>query len=163
MAATELYYNVAMSRLDTQIQQIDQLDAKVATVFAFASGILAFFAGLLPLAASPMIMNHGIKIIALVLVAVALGIYLFIAYCIYRAYHVGTWDMRPDLKELEKNYLLQDDETLQRWIADECIRSMNSNEPLITRKGNLINQALKGLIAEVAFIAITGMVIFFAK
>ena len=82
MGAPNVYYTIATNKLDTQMQSIDQLDAKVATVFTFASVILAFSAGLISLAVFPA--NHGLRIVALVF----LGVY-HLYLCLPRLLHLS--------------------------------------------------------------------------
>ncbi|MGH2514195.1 MAG: hypothetical protein ACRDHP_00920, partial [Ktedonobacterales bacterium] len=74
MAATAVYYEVTTNRLDAQMQRIDQLDTKVATAYASASGILAVFAGLLSLTTLPS--NSVVKAIVLVLLGLSFIVYL---------------------------------------------------------------------------------------
>ncbi len=117
MAATEVYYAIATSRLDAQMQQVDGLDTKVATVFTFASVVLAFFAGLLSITMLP---NHGgLRVTDVVLVGVSIAVYGILVACIFKAYRVGDWSLRPNLEDLQKNCADYDDNTMRKWVADE--------------------------------------------
>ncbi len=51
--ANEVFYDVAMQRLTEQLQRVDALDTKAATVFSFATGVVAFFGALFSLATPP--------------------------------------------------------------------------------------------------------------
>jgi hypothetical protein len=153
MPATEVYYTITTSRLDAQMQQIDQLDTKAATVFTFASVILAFFAGLLPITTLPAA-SHA-KIFDIILLFLAGIVYSMLVVCIFKAYQARDWSLRPDLTALQTHYVDYDEQNMQEWIADECLQSIQSNEPLIKQKASWLNKAFITLACEVGLIVVT--------
>ena len=161
MAAPEVYYDIATKRLDAQIQQIDQLDAKTATVFVSASGILAIFAGLLSLAALPT--NLAIKIVVLVVLGLASAIYVALLYFLYRAYKTDQWHFRPDLPALKANCANYEEQQMQQWVADECLTSLDDNTPLIIRKALFLRYALIAFPVEAALLVIAGAITLVVK
>ena len=154
MAATAVYYEVATNRLDAQMQRIDQLDTKVATAYASASGILAVFAGLLSLAGLPA--NSKVKAVVLVLLGLAFVVYIVLVGFLFDAYRVSEWSLRPELETLQRDYETHDDEVMRQWIADECIRSILTNEPYVLRKARSLYRALIALAAEALLLACAG-------
>lgn len=161
MPAIAVYYDIATSRLDAQMQRIDQLDAKVATAYASASGILAVFAGLLSLTSLPP--NTVVKAIVLALLGLSLGVYLALVLCLFVAYRVSEWSLRPDLHTLQADYEHYDDAVMREWIADECIRSIVANEPRIANKARWLYWALIALAFEALMLAGAGGVALLAR
>jgi hypothetical protein len=161
MAATGVYYSLTTSRLDAQMQQIDQLDAKAATAYTFASVILTFFAGLLTIAVFPA--NEGIRVTDFILLGLAGLGYLFLVYCIFQAYEVGQWSLRPDLVTLQKYAADHTEDEMQQWIANECLLSIQANEPRIAEKARWLHRAIIALAIESVLIASVGGVTLLAK
>lgn len=154
MSAPTVLYDVATKRLDDQMQQIDQLDAKAATLYASSSGILAIFAGLLALTTLPT--NSLVKALVLIALLLALLAYLVLLGLLYAAYRLGEWSLRPDLADLAANCADHDDDTMHIWVADECVRSIQANEPHIAHKAWYLRGAIVLLPIEAALLVIAG-------
>ncbi len=154
--ATEVYYTIATSKLSAQMQQIDQIDAKAATVLTFASVILAFFAGLLP--TGMLSANPGLRATEVALLGLSVVAYGVLVIYIVKAYRVGDWSFRPCLTDLETNCAENDEETVKVWVADECSLSYRDNKPLIAQKASWLNNAFITLACEVGLIAVTGAI-----
>jgi len=161
MVATGVYYNLVTGRLDAQIRQIDQLDAKAATAYTVASVILTFFAGLLTIAIFPG--NKGVRVTDFILLGLAGLGYLFLVYCIFQAYEVGQWSYRPDLSTLQQYSATHSEDEMQQWIANECLLSIQANEPRIAQKARWLYRALVALAIEAVLIAAIGGVTLLVK
>ena len=159
--ATDVYYDVAVSKLETQMQSIDQLDVKVATVFVSASGILAIFAGLLS-QASPST-NHGVWIALLVFSILVGSVYVALAAFLYRAYRTRDWDYGAKLTQLKDNSTIRDKDIVQYWVANACVKSFNDNTARITKKAQLLDKAFFAFGAEVLLLFIIGVTILLTK
>jgi len=161
MAAPGVFYTVATDRLNAQMQQIDQLDAKIATIYSVASVILAFFAGLLTIATLPS--NRGIRITDFVLLGLAILVYAVLAVFLLKAYRVRDWSLRPNLPTLQAHCAEYTEDGMQEWVADECVRSIEVNKPKIVQKGEWLNNALFALAAEAGLIALAGAITLLVK
>lgn len=161
MAATGVYYEVATKQLDAQMQQIDQFDAKLATMFASSSAILAIFAGLLTLTALPV--SIVIRAVVLILLGLASLVYLLLLYCLFAAYRVGVWDRRPNLEDLKTNFAQYDEPTMQEWVANECVAAYQYNEPLLDRKARFVNWSVGLFPLEALLLVIAGVVSLLVK
>lgn len=154
MPATSVYYDVASSRLDAQMQRIDQLDVKVATAYASGSAILAIFAGLMAITSLPA--NRAIRIAVLALLALSIGVYVALVVFLFLAYRVSDWSLRPDLATLKRNCASYDEDVMREWVADECILSVQENEQGIANKAYWLYLALVALAGEAALLACVG-------
>lgn len=161
MPAMNVYYEMTTKHLDTQLSQVDSLDAKVATLFAASSAILAIFAGLLSLTALPA--SPVVKTIVFIVLGVACLIYLFLLRFLYVAYQVGDWDMRPHIDDLQTNCAEYDEEQMQEWVADECAVSLKHNTPLLERKAEYVNRALLMFPIEALLLVIAGAITLAAR
>jgi len=154
MPAPATYYDIATRRLDQQMDQIDQLDAKVATLYATSSGVLAVFAGLLSLGTLPS--TPAIKGVVVVLLLLALALYLFLLVMLYLAYQLATWDRRPNLDDLQTNCAAYEEPVLQTWVADECRTAYRANAPQVVRKATFVRWALLAVPIESVALALAG-------
>ncbi len=161
MPATTVYYEVTTKQLDTQLSQVDSLDAKVATLFAASSAILAIFAGLLSLTALPS--SPTVKLIIVVILGLSCFVYILLLIFLFAAYQVGTWDMRPHVDDLQANCAEYDEEQMQEWVADECVRSLKHNAPLLDRKAAFVNRALIVFPGEALLLVIAGAITLLAR
>jgi hypothetical protein len=161
MAVIDVYYEITKARLDAQMGQIDQLDAKLATLFGFASAILGIFAGLLTVTALPS--NVVAKIIITVIVAIASLVYFWIISCLYKAYQIASWSLRPDYKKLESYTETNSEDEVKGWVADECVRSIDENEAHIKNKAWYIHCAMVALPVEAMLLVVAGLVAMVSK
>ncbi len=161
MPATNVYYEMTTKHLDTQLAQVDSLDAKVATLFAASSAILAIFAGLLSLSALPA--SNAVKVTVFVVLGLACLVYILLLIFLFLAYQVGTWDMRPHIDDLQANCAEYDEQQLQEWVADECARSLKHNAPLLDRKADFVNRALTIFPVEALLLVVAGAITLLAR
>ncbi len=148
VSSTELFYDLAMKRLDNQFERIDQIDAKIGSTFALAVAMIPIFGGLLLISdSSPSTTATSVYGVA----AVAFAVTVFVAAMAYRG---GTWDLRPNLDELGEHSKLRDEESVRRWVARQCVISFRSNEPQLRRKGRWAAAAFFLLALDVVLLAI---------
>jgi hypothetical protein len=146
-AGTDVFYDVAMARLAAQMSRIDSLDSKVASTFSLTTGIVPLFGGLLVLAGkNPTTLVSG-------LYGAAAGVYVLIVAFSALAYFGAKWDFRPHLQTLADHSATNDAATVKRWVAKECIRSVEKNEARLTRKGWYVTGAVAGLAVESGLLA----------
>jgi hypothetical protein len=152
--ADETYYDVASRRLDEQIQRSNSLDAKVSTVFGFSAAILPLFGAILALSKTDR--PHSAQVLYLV----AIGVYVVLLVFVYLAYQVTNFSLRPDLDTLRTHSGTYEDRTMRAWVANECLKSIATNEPRLKTKTWRIAWALRllaidaFLLALAAFLAI---------
>ncbi len=148
-SAPNVLYEVAMNRLQAQMEQIDAIDAKLGTILGFASAILAIFAGFMALG------NLERPLFALVLFGLAFLAYLALVIVTIYGYRLIEWHFRPDLNTLQEHCRSFDEAVMKTWVADECIRSINDNRDNIAYKASSANRAVYLLALEVILLALT--------
>ncbi len=161
MKAVGVYYEIATKRLDDQLQSIDQLDAKAATVYAAATAILTIFTGLLSLASLPS--DALLRALVIGMLVVAILVYFLLLRALYGAYRVSDWNFRPDAATLQKNCEIYDEDMMREWVADECTISFQENEPMIATKTAHLHTAAVSLPVEAILLVIAGGVTLFGK
>lgn len=161
MADNDVYYEVAMQRLDSQMARIDAIDAKVATAFTFATGVLALFGGVLALSALPG--GTVVRVAFFVFLAGALIIYGVLLHKLEIAYRITDWEFQPHMSDLEQYSSAYGSDQMRKWVADACVASINHNEPLLAQKAGRLNDALRYLPVEVILLAIVELVIMLGK
>ncbi len=154
--ADDVLYDLAKDRLADQMQRIDTLDAKAATVYTFASGILAFFAATFSLAKPP---AGGISRGSFyVLIATSILFYLVTLIAAFKAYNIGQWSQRPDLGEIETFCQTNTTEVMHVWVARQCIISVNENDPFLLHKARWLHTALFTLPFEAGLLVIASVI-----
>jgi len=155
--AGDVLYDVARDRLNTQLQSVDQLDAKGATIYSFASAVLGFFAALLSLSASPKTSPADLLFFGALVFAGL--VYIVLIVCVLRAYQVSAkWSFRPDLQTLQSNCATYSSSQMQLWVGRECVHSYVENESLIAQKARHLHTALLLLPAEAILLTCAAVV-----
>lgn len=132
MPAPETYYDVAMRRLDEQIDRIGSLGAATALVPIFGALIAAF--------------NKDVRGASIALYGVAFVLYLAMIGTVVGATRIGEWSLRPDLETLHDYATGQDEQTVRNWVAEECRRSIVLNEPKLRQKALFVDVSLGALV-----------------
>lgn len=140
MPAPETYYDVAMRQLEEQIDGRASLDTKAGTVLGAATALVPIFGALVAA------FNRDISAVSIALYAVAFAIYLSMIFLIVRAARTRGWSLRPDLETLRSYAKEYDDRTVRMWIAEECRRSVETNEPILRRKALFVDLSLAALV-----------------
>ena len=152
----DILYQIAIDRLDAQIKRMDGIDTKIGMTFGLTNGItaaLAAFIAFLPRSVSELVLIFA------TLTAVA---YLVTLVFLYFAYRWGKWSFNPEINTLKgictASQYHDYPEIVKEWVANECIRSLESNRQPITKKVRLANRALitlsvQGLFLTICFIS----------
>lgn len=150
-SAPEVFYEVAMQRLSEQIGRLTRLDSKTATVFTFASAILPVFGGLLTLS------DRTLPSSSIALFVLGLLIYGALLWFSYQAYQVRWWSFRPELETLKEHSKRSDELVMKWWVAEECSRSVKTNEPMIAKKTRNLFLAIALLPAEALVLSLAAL------
>ena len=148
-SAPSVLYDVAMNRLQAQIEQIDAIDAKLGAILSFASVILTIFAGFMALG------DLEQPLYALVLSGLAFAAYLALMVFSIYGYRLIKWHFRPDLSTLQEHCQSFDDSVIKEWVASECIQSWKDNSSKIKSKAKCANIAVYLLATEVILLILT--------
>src|SRR3712207_6511753 len=121
MPGEEVFYNLAVQRLDQQMAQIDTLDNKANTVLSIGSAILPITAGLL------VVNNQDPSYLQQLLVTLSVISYLVLVVLWYEGQRTNRWSFRPDLSTLQANSSTLPLAETQRWVGNECTLSVDLN------------------------------------
>src|SRR5439155_18209857 len=136
MPAENVFYEVAVERLNEQMDRVDKLDAKVAAVFSFSAAVLPIFGALLAL------FQSNPPKLSIVFYFAAISVYLLLLAAATRAYMISGWRLDPDLDRLRQNSLQYDEPTVRLWVADECTRSIAVNERQLLTKARYVGVSI---------------------
>lgn len=153
MRADQTYYDVATARLDEQIERANGLHAKLATAYGFSAAILPTFGALLALA------KPDRPQAAVILYAVAMGIYIVMLGFAAAGYRVSRYSLRPDLETLKAHSDTHSDPTMRVWVANECLLSIETNEPKLHRKAVLTTWLLGLLALEAVLLTLAALLV----
>ena len=143
---SESLYAVLHDKLTYQLDAVDSIDAKVATVFTFANAIV-------PILAAVLVAERSIlKIVPVSIVAGLSGAaYLAGMTVLFLAYRAGQWELGPDRAELF-HHVVDEQRTARQirvWMAGELITALNKNDAQLAKKARSLDQALLFLIFQV--------------
>lgn len=153
--ARGVYYDVAMQRLQGQMERVDALDAKVTNIFTLASGLVVLFGVLASLSG---VKNfHAAFLIFMVVSMIA---YVVCVTLLWRAYRTRQFDLRPPMKKLQEyaEEHTYSEQSLREWVGDACVESIELNEPLIDEKATMLGWAALPLAVEVFALAAAGLI-----
>lgn len=151
MSTDVIFYEVATRQLDAQIERIGKLDAKATTVFAFASTVLAVFAGFSSLS---LVSTTGqARALFLAMLVGAVVIYAILLVFLYRCYQSSSrFDYRPSIGALEDLCKTREPGPVRVWIGQEAMRSLTVNAPLLEDKARNLQVGLILLPIETLFL-----------
>ena len=128
-SSPQVFYEVAMDRLNAQMNRIEAIDSKLASLIGFASVIIAIFAAALQFGGFAQW-----PLYAIILLGLAGASYICLVVFAIRAYRFMKWDFRPNLDKLGEYCMMYDDPAMRNWVAQECLRSYRDNEKTISSK-----------------------------
>jgi uncharacterized membrane protein YbhN (UPF0104 family) len=146
-SAPEVFYEVAMDRLAAQMNRLEAIDRKLATIIGSASVIVAILGAILQLGGFAQKPSYFI-----VFSALAGASYIAAIVLALRAYRFIRWDFRPNLKKLSEYCKNYSDSIMRKWVANECLISYEYNEKRISSKTSDGRIAMWLLIAETVFL-----------
>lgn len=145
----QVFYEVVMNRLDAQMNRMEAIDRKLASLIGFGSVIIAIFAAALQLGA---FVQRPLYII--MLLGLAGATYITLMVFALRAYRFREWDFRPNLKALGEYCMKYGDSIMRRWVARECLRSYTDNEKKLSSKASDGRRAMWLLAIETTFLVV---------
>ena len=128
-SSPQLFHEVAMNRLDAQMDRMEAVDRKLASLIGFASVIIAIFAAALQLGGFSQQPPYVI-----ILLGLAGASYIALIVFTLRAYRFREWDFRPNLNKLDEYCMKFGDSIMRQWVARECLRSYRDNEKKLACK-----------------------------
>ena len=147
MPAPQTFYELASSRLDDQMNRVDSLDAKAASALAFAAALLPVFGAIIALSKAQRPTS------ATVLYVIAMLMYAALLVCVFKAYRVTNWNLRPEIQTLQSYSETQDEDAMRIWVGNECVISIGKNEPRLIRKAHWTTAALALLAFDALFLS----------
>lgn len=133
-SSPQVFYEVAMNRLDAQMARLEAIDRKLGTLIGFASVIIAVLVATLQLGEFP---PHPMSVCphsAVTLLVLAGVSYVALIVFALRAYRFRVWDFRPNLEKLDEYCTKYSASTMREWVARECLRSYRENEQKLASK-----------------------------
>ncbi len=128
-SSPQVFYELAMNRLDAQMNRVEAVDRKLASLIGFASVIIAIFAAVLQLRGFAQC-----SLWIIILLGLAGASYLALIAFALHAYRFREWDFRPNLKKLDEYSMKYGDSIMRQWVARECLRSYTDNEKKLSSK-----------------------------
>jgi hypothetical protein len=144
-----------MRRLDEQMDRVDKLDTKIAGVAAITAGLLPLFG------AAVALLQSSPPVATSVLYSAGVILYLFLVAANTLAYMTSGWRFDPDLEDLKFNSERYDEVRVRMWVASECVRAIQVNEPRINRKAEWVGRAIALLGGEVLLLSLAAASLLF--
>lgn len=153
MTSIDILYKMAVERLNTQIKTIDGIDHKIGVTFTLANVITAAAAAFITQIPRPV---PQLVIIFIVLSAVA---YITTLLFLFLAYKYSRWSFNPKMRILQDictnpNYNA-DTDSVKKWVANTCIKSIELNRNPIAIKLRRAYRALISVSAQGLFLAVS--------
>ena len=149
----DIWFNMTMDRLKSQIGRIDGMDSKIGITFGLANGVLIALLGVFA--------GKSLSVATQLLGVASIAAYIVTLGLLMRAYATSHWDYRPNLSDLNK--ICSDHQynghtaIVKKWIADECLTAYKTNKTKIARKGQAASQALYSLGGQAILFALAGV------
>lgn len=142
----DVYYQMAIDRLEAQIKRMDGVDNKIGMIFGLTNGITA------ALVVAVTSLTRPIMQPSLILAILTFAAYVCTLVILYCAYKWSKWSYRPDLDILAeyctKTPYRNLPDSIKVWVARECTSSLNRNRKPIQHKVYLASMALKSVSAQ---------------
>lgn len=145
-------YEVARDRLSTQLNFIDAVDGKIATLVSMASALLGIAAAVFALhatSATPTKDNQGLTGSEIATLAVGALIYAVIVWHGMKAYLCRDWDVGPSLAALWKQHQTDDSDDRIKWgVAVDLWHGYDDNKPMSATKERALRIIFAGVALE---------------
>lgn len=140
----DVLLELAESRVDSQLRDVDALDAKLVGLLGIATAIVTIGLALLTVG------NTELPRAATALAYVVGSVYVMNVGCFIPAYWVRRWSYGPELTDA-RSYAADYDLRMQRWWAAETFENAwRQNQQRYQRKVTLAKALFVGLLLEVA-------------
>ena len=144
--------HIAFEKLKTQIASIDGLDNKVGVMFGLTNGLLIGLLGYVGFLEKP------ISNVILHLFYISVVAYLLNTFVLVLSYRIRRWDFRPNLVALKK--ICSEvaykgfPETIEAWVAAECMSAYDYNDVRIVQKRRLTFWALVFILLQTVLLIV---------
>ncbi len=146
-SSPQVFFDVTMNRLDAQMNRMEAIDRKLASIIGFASVIIAVFAAAFRVGGV-----EQLPLCAIVLLGLAGAIYIALIAFAVRAYRFRKWSFRPNLERLQELCRKRDDPAMREWVAGQCLVSYRANETKLLSKTSHGRKAMWLLAIETALL-----------
>jgi hypothetical protein len=136
-----------MRRLDRQAALIDALDTKARATLGAASALVPIFGALLAA------FGKDAPKASIVLYGLAFLCYLVMVGFVTMATRVSAWSVRPELATLTEQA------SVKFWVASECAKSFETNEPGLRRKAVYVDRSVIALVIVTLLLSVAALVL----
>lgn len=142
-ASLDVIYNLAISRLDTQMREVSTLLTRVGTVWSIAGLIIGVTAGFLA--------THGASMPKAVIVLSALGLVTFLVLTSFSVLTHAKLGFRypPKVRSVWEQALFWEPARTQQQILSFVIPAIEANRTLLSKRTKYATWCLYLLIGEV--------------
>lgn len=137
------YYDVAMMRLNAQVDEIRSIDARASNLFP--SGARCCRSRRVSWPRSETSFDCPVAVFALVAGAVV-SVALVVLFVL--AYRLANWDYRPELEQWRAITLGRDEDEMKSWLGEASVEAYGANVPQLERRARLTGHALLCLALE---------------
>jgi hypothetical protein len=155
MTSADIFYDVAIRRLDEQIDRNDAYGSKVTAAISVGTTVLPITYGLTQLQGQ----WQPIEQPAPLLLLLAGAAYILLMCVSFAVLVPATLDYRPSLSQLDAHSKVSSETVTKRWVARECVKSIGDNERILGRKGTLVTAALVLLALETVLLSVAALVV----
>jgi hypothetical protein len=155
----EIIFEHVKGHVANQNEQIATLDGKASFVLASSSlltaGVTTFHTDLLEVLPSVTTKLGSVapQFLGYALILGALGLYLWLVWCAYKAYRIRPYRGITDLSQLRDKYLTQNSEDTKLMLLDTTIHAVEINTKTLSNKALWTRRAMLSLVWEAIFIA----------
>ena len=148
-------FDIAQHDLGKQLDMIDAVDTKLATIIGFASAVLVVYSGALA------IRRDDVPLASVGLLASALAAYAALMVTVYLGYRPRSWYVGPALLASDVTKV-QDEQKDLAWAADRYNGGYDRNLRQWEDKANLATRALLLMFVQVILLAVSLVVLLLA-
>jgi hypothetical protein len=148
-------FDIAQHDLGKQLEMIDAVDTKLATIIGFASAVLVVFGGALA------IRRDGVPLASVGLLAAAAAAYAALMVVVCLGYRMRSWFVGPALLDADVTKADNEEEDLA-WAADRYNGGYYRNFPQWEGKARLASLALLLMFVQVILLAASLIVLLLA-
>lgn len=131
---------------------MDAIEYKVGIILGLAGTAIGIFAGFVAVVVNP---NELASVIfAATSGAIILTVYLLTMRNGLDAFAIAEWDQRPNWEELLVNASELDLPTMQLWVAEGCVLSLEQNDPQLRRKTKAAAAATRLALIDAILVAL---------
>lgn len=133
-AASDLYINLLIRRIDHVFGQVDAIDAKVSTWFATASSLLPVTLALLAIVKED---DQSLTTIGLFATFCAAAAYLGLVACFFAGYKLRKWKNPPSLNDWRAQFAhpqRHSDDKIRAMLGTTLMQDIRANESILEHK-----------------------------